>query len=81
MSHTQCMRLDRGLIVEIVVMVKCGGQVLHNTPWKMTTRLVGKKSVVIGQEKSFYKRRLKEALHIRKFPNFNQNLDLDIILA
>jgi len=40
-----------------------------------------KKSVVIGQEKSFYKRRLKEALHIRKFPNFNQNLDLDIILA
>ena len=53
MSHVQCMRLDRGLIVEIVVMVKCGGQVLNNTPWKMTTRLVGKKSVVIGQEKNF----------------------------
>ena len=70
MSHTQCMRLDRGLIVEIVVMVKCGGQVLNNTPWKMTTRLVGKKTCGDWTGKELLQTKTKRSIAHQEVPKF-----------
>ena len=35
-------------------------------------------SVVIGHEKNLYKRKVKEALYIIRFPNFNQDQGLSI---
>ena len=39
-------------------------------------RIDWKESVVIDREMNLYRRRVKEALYIRKFPNFNQDQGL-----
>ena len=68
-QHPQLTQLTQTVQTETVLIgkVKSRGQVLHNTPWKMTTRLIGKKVWWLDRKKTFTKES-KSIVHFNQDP-------------